>query len=185
LSTPFEAAPLAPMQCPFCHHPETRVVDSRLAQEGEQVRRRRACNQCGERFTTYESAVDLALPRIVKRDASREPFSADKLRGSFMRALEKRPVETASIDEALERIKRRLRASGEREVDARRIGEWAMTELRHLDQVAYIRFASVYREFEDVAAFREEIERLEQEPAAGTEAVQRQLLPLPGVEAGR
>lgn len=170
------------MLCPFCHHADTRVIDSRLANEGEQVRRRRACGGCGERFTTYESAVDLALPRIVKRDASREQFSADKLRGSFMRALEKRPVETEAIDDALERIKRRLRAQGEREVDARRIGEWAMAELRHLDQVAYIRFASVYREFEDVAAFREEIERLEREPGADGASVHRQQLPLPGVE---
>ena len=172
------------MLCPFCHHPETRVIDSRLANEGEQVRRRRECGGCGERFTTYESAVDLALPRVIKRDRSREQFSVEKLRGSFMRALEKRPVETEAIDHALERIKRRLRASGEREVDARRIGEWVMAELRRLDQVAYIRFASVYREFEDVAAFREEIERLESEPEPEPDERGRQQLPLPGVDAG-
>lgn len=170
------------MLCPFCHHGDTRVIDSRLANDGEQVRRRRECAACSERFTTYESAVDLALPRIVKRDRSREQFSVDKLRGSFMRALEKRPVETEAIDHALERIKRRLRAAGEREIDSRQIGEWVMAELRRLDQVAYIRFASVYREFEDVAAFREEIERLENEPDPGEPG--RQQLPLPGVDAG-
>jgi len=169
------------MQCPFCHHADTRVIDSRLANEGEQVRRRRACAACGERFTTYESAVDLALPRIIKRDSSRELFSEDKLRGGFMRALEKRPVATGAIDEALERIKRRLRANGEREIDSHELGEWVMAELKGLDQVAYIRFASVYREFEDVAAFRDEIERLEQEP--DPEMQRRQQLPLPGVDA--
>lgn len=170
------------MQCPFCHHADTRVIDSRLANEGEQVRRRRECMACGERFTTYETATDLALPRIVKRDRSREQFADDKLRAGFMRALEKRPVETDAIDQALARIKRRLRASGEREIDSQQIGEWVMAELRRLDQVAYIRFASVYREFEDVAAFREEIERLEREPDPGESG--RQQLPLPGVDAG-
>lgn len=168
------------MQCPFCHHAETRVVDSRLANEGEQVRRRRACAACGERFTTYESAVDLALPRIVKRDGSRETFSVDKLRAGVMRALEKRPVETQAIDAAVDRIRRRLRATGERELDSRRLGDWVMDELRRLDQVAYIRFASVYREFEDVAAFRQEIERLEQEPPPPDES--RPQLDLPGVD---
>ena len=167
------------MQCPFCHHAETRVIDSRLANEGEQVRRRRACAECGERFTTYESAVDLALPRLVKRDGSRETFSVDKLRAGMMRALEKRPVETVAIDAAVERIRRRLRANGERELDSRRLGDWVMEELRRLDQVAYIRFASVYREFEDVAAFRQEIERLEREP--GPEDEPRPQLDLPGV----
>lgn len=167
------------MQCPFCHHAETRVIDSRLANEGEQVRRRRECAYCGERFTTYESAVDLALPRIVKRDGSRETFSVEKLRAGVMRALEKRPVETVAIDNAVERIRRRLRANGEREIDSRRLGDWVMDELRRLDQVAYIRFASVYREFEDVAAFRQEIERLEREPDPRDET--RPQLGLPGV----
>lgn len=170
------------MQCPFCQHPDTRVIDSRLANDGGQVRRRRECTACSERFTTYESAADLVLPRVVKRDRSREQFSEDKLRAGFTRALEKRPVATGSIDAALERIKRRLRAGGEREVDSRRLGEWVMDELRRLDQVAYIRFASVYREFEDVAAFRDEIERLEREP--DPEEAGRQQLPLPGVDAG-
>lgn len=167
------------MQCPFCYHAETRVIDSRLANEGEQVRRRRECAACGERFTTYESAVDLALPRIVKRDGSRETFSVEKLRAGVMRALEKRPVETSAIDAAVERIRRRLRANGEREIDSRRLGDWVMDELRRLDQVAYIRFASVYREFEDVAAFRQEIERLEREPDPRDEA--RPQLGLPGL----
>lgn len=165
------------MQCPFCHHPDTRVIDSRLAHDGEQVRRRRECAGCSERFTTYEVSTDLAMPRIIKRDRSRELFSDDKLRDGVMRALEKRPVETSAVDAAVERIKRRLRRSSEREVDSRRIGEWVMAELRGLDEVAYIRFASVYREFSDVAAFRDEIERLEREPdpVAG-----RQQLPLLG-----
>lgn len=165
------------MQCPFCQHAETRVIDSRLANEGEQVRRRRECVACGERFTTYETAADLALPRIVKRDRSREQFSDEKLRAGFMRALEKRPVETGAVDKALARIKRHLRECGEREVDSRQLGEWVMNELRGLDQVAYIRFASVYREFSDVSAFRDEIERLEREPDP---AVRRQQLPLLG-----
>lgn len=172
------------MQCPFCNHPDTRVVDSRLANDGEQVRRRRACADCGERFTTYESAVDLALPRIVKRDHSREQFSEEKLRDGVLRALEKRPVATEAVDEALERIKHHLRASGEREIDSRQLGEWVMAELRRLDHVAYIRFASVYREFEDVDAFRDEIERLEREPDPDPADDNRPQLPLPGVDGG-
>lgn len=166
-----------PMQCPFCHHSDTRVIDSRLAQDGEQVRRRRECADCGERFTTYEVAADLAMPRIIKRDRSRELFSDDKLRDGVLRALEKRPVETESVDAAVDRIKRRLRRSSEREVDSRQIGEWVMAELRGLDEVAYIRFASVYREFSDVAAFRDEIDRLEREPDP---ALRRQQIPLLG-----
>jgi transcriptional repressor NrdR len=169
------------MLCPFCHHAETRVIDSRLATEGEQVRRRRECSACQERFTTYEGAVDLALPRLVKRDGSRESFSDDKLRDGVLRALEKRPVRTEAIDRSIEHIRRRLRASGERELDSRRLGDWVMEELRRLDQVAYIRFASVYREFEDVAAFRDEIERLEREPEPP--AAERDQLGLPGVDS--
>lgn len=152
------------MQCPFCKHDETRVIDSRLAHDGDQVRRRRECSACGERFTTYESAVDVALPRVVKRDRSRVLFDPDKLRAGFMRALEKRPVETGAVDAAVDRIERWLRTTSDREVESRRIGDWVMQELRALDQVAYIRFASVYREFSDVAAFRDEIDRLEREP---------------------
>jgi transcriptional repressor NrdR len=136
------------------------------------VRRRRMCVVCKERFTTYESA-ELNLPRIVKRDGSRVPFDGRKLRSGMMRALEKRPVSTEQIDTAMARIQRRLMSSGESEVPALRVGEMVMDELRHLDQVAYVRFASVYRHFEDVAAFREEIDRLERQPTP--EATRQQL----------
>ena len=148
------------MRCPFCTAPDTRVVDSRLSADGAQVRRRRECESCGERFTTYETA-ELSLPRVVKRDGSREPFDEDKLRAGMLRALEKRPVDTEQIEESINRIKHRLRATGEREVVARKIGEWVMDELRNLDEVAFIRFASVYLSFGDVNAFREAIEKLE------------------------
>ncbi|MFP4161919.1 MAG: transcriptional regulator NrdR [Ectothiorhodospira sp.] len=150
------------MKCPFCSAPDTRVVDSRLAGEGDQVRRRRECVVCGERFTTFEGA-ELNLPRVVKQDGGREPFSETKLRAGMMHALEKRPVSTDRIEAALVRIKRRARGQGEREIPARRIGEWVMEELLALDQVAYIRFASVYLSFADVQAFREAVERLEKE----------------------
>jgi len=149
------------MHCPFCSAPDTRVVDSRLSNDGDQVRRRRECVDCGERFTTYESA-ELNLPRIVKHDGRRVPFSEDKLRGGVMRALEKRPVSTEQIEEALNRIRRNLLAAGEREVASARLGDWVMDELLLLDHVAYIRFASVYLDFGDVNAFREAVERLEQ-----------------------
>jgi len=160
------------MRCPFCGDQDTKVIDSRLAGEGDQVRRRRECLSCGERFTTYESA-ELNLPRVIKQDGSRVPFDERKLASGMMRALEKRPVSTESVDAALDRIRRKLIASGEREVPSRRIGEWVMEELRALDQVAYVRFASVYRSFQDVNAFREEIERLERQPTP--EARRRQL----------
>ncbi|MES9956452.1 MAG: transcriptional regulator NrdR [Sedimenticola sp.] len=148
------------MRCPFCGAQDTKVIDSRLFGEGDQVRRRRECTVCKERFTTYETA-ELNLPRVVKQDGSRVPFDGRKLSSGIMRALEKRPVGTEQIDDALNRIRRKILASGEREVDSRQIGEWVMDELRALDQVAYVRFASVYRSFEDVNAFREEIELLE------------------------
>lgn len=138
------------------------MIDSRLFGEGDQVRRRRQCVGCSERFTTYESA-ELNLPRVIKQDGSRVPFDDLKLASGMSRALEKRPVAMGLVDDALNRIRRRLLASGEREVPSRQIGEWVMDELRGLDQVAYVRFASVYRKFEDVNAFREEIERLEEE----------------------
>jgi transcriptional repressor NrdR len=148
------------------------VIDSRLAGEGDQVRRRRECLVCAERFTTYESA-ELNLPRVVKGDGRRVPFDGKKLRVGMMKALEKRPVSTDQVDAAVARITRRLMSSGESEVDSRRIGELVMDELRQLDQVAYVRFASVYRRFEDVRAFREEIERLELQPTP--EALRKQL----------
>ena len=151
------------MRCPFCGAQDTKVIDSRLSGEGDQVRRRRRCSSCKERFTTYESA-ELNLPRVMKRDGSRVPFDGRKMRSGIMRALEKRPVGTAEIEAAVARINRRLISSGEGEVSSRKIGDMVMDELRSLDQVAYVRFASVYRQFEDVDAFREEIERLERQP---------------------
>jgi transcriptional repressor NrdR len=164
------------MRCPFCGAPDTKVIDSRLANDGDMVRRRRECLTCKERFTTYETA-ELVMPRIIKSDGSREDFDEDKLRSGLRRALEKRPVETEAVEAAINRIKRRMRLSGEREVNARQLGEWVMEELRDLDQVAYVRFASVYRSFEDVNAFREEIERLESRPSAELKKHQIPLIP--------
>nr|WP_298415429.1 transcriptional regulator NrdR [uncultured Halomonas sp.] len=151
------------MHCPFCGSQDTRVTDSRLVAEGDQVRRRRQCASCGERFTTYETA-ELIMPRVIKADASREDFNEGKLRAGMLRALEKRPVSAESIEAAVERIRQRLRARGEREIDAREIGGEVMRALKRLDQVAYIRFASVYRRFQDLDEFRAEIDRLAQEP---------------------
>lgn len=167
------------MHCPFCGAADTRVVDSRLAEDGAQVRRRRECPACGERFTTFERA-ELVLPRVVKRDGTREPFKEDKLRSGLLRALEKRPVRIEAVEAAVGRILRRVRATGEREVPTRRIGEWVMDELRDLDQVAYVRFASVYRSFQDVNAFREEVERLQEAVAPGAADGKHQLSLLPG-----
>jgi transcriptional repressor NrdR len=147
------------MHCPFCGHIETKVTDSRLAGEGRQIRRRRECLKCGERFTTFESA-ELLMPMVVKGDRAREAFDEHKLRAGMEKALEKRPVPRAQLDEAVSRIVHRVRGLGDREVPARTIGELVMEELRQLDEVAYVRFASVYRQFEDVEAFHEEIERL-------------------------
>ncbi|MDE2050584.1 MAG: transcriptional regulator NrdR [Gammaproteobacteria bacterium] len=147
------------MYCPFCGHVETKVTDSRLAGEGRQIRRRRECLACGERFTTFETA-ELVMPTIVKGDRSREPFDEGKLRSGMEKALEKRPVPRPQVDEALSRIAHKVRALGDREVASRVIGELVMEELRRLDEVAYVRFASVYRHFEDVEAFHEEIRRL-------------------------
>jgi transcriptional repressor NrdR len=152
------------MYCPFCSAPDTRVIDSRLSNDGGQVRRRRECVSCSERFTTYESA-ELNMPRIVKQDGSRMPFKEEKLSAGVMRALEKRPVNTEQIDAALNRIKHQLLAAGEREVNSATIGNLVMEELLALDQVAYIRFASVYLDFSDINAFRDAIEKLEQSKA--------------------
>lgn len=164
------------MRCPFCGDADTRVIDSRLASEGTQVRRRRECVTCSERFTTYETA-ELIMPRIIKTDGSREPFNEAKLLTGVLRALEKRPVETESIEAAISRIQHRLQACGEREIPSRQIGEWVMDELCSLDQVAYVRFASVYRSFQDVSEFRDAIERLEQEPSPQERRDQIPLLP--------
>ncbi len=142
------------------------MIDSRLSGEGDQVRRRRECTVCKERCTTYETA-ELNLPYLIKRDGSRVPFDGRKVASGIARALEKRPVSTQQVEDALNRIRRRLMATGEREVPTQQVGEWVMEELRELDQVAYVRFASVYRKFEDVNAFREEIALLERQPASG------------------
>jgi len=147
------------MHCPFCGHEETKVNDSRLAGEGRQIRRRRECLKCGERFTTFETA-ELVMPVVVKGDRAREAFDEAKLRAGMEKALEKRPVAREQIDEAVSRIVHQVRSLGDREISARAIGELVMEELRHLDEVAYVRFASVYRQFEDVQAFHDEIERL-------------------------
>lgn len=149
------------MRCPFCSAPETKVIDSRLANEGDMVRRRRECLTCAERFTTFESA-ELVMPRLIKNDGVREPFNEEKLRSGILRALEKRPVSTEAIEAAISHIMHQLRATGDREVKSSILGEWVMDALRDLDEVAYVRFASVYRSFQDVNAFREEIERLQQ-----------------------
>ncbi len=162
------------MFCPFCGAQDTRVIDTRLAAEGHQVRRRRECAACSERFTTFENA-QLVMPAILKRDGNREPFNEAKLRTGMERALYKRPVPAEAVDDAMDHIKHRLRTYGEREVPARTLGAWVMQELRSLDQVAFVRFASVYRQFADVNAFREEIERLQQAPDA---ELRRRQLPL-------
>ncbi len=154
------------MHCPFCGAEDTKVIDSRLVAEGESVRRRRECLTCGERFTTFETA-ELVMPRIVKRDGSREPFDDNKLRRGLTRALEKRPVSVETIDDAITRIMHNLRSTGERELPSRAVGEEVMKELRHIDVVAYVRFASVYRDFQDVSEFQKEIQSLTEEQNPG------------------
>ena len=150
------------MHCPFCQHEDTRVIDSRLSEDGSTVRRRRECPACGERFNTFETA-EIRLPAVIKSDGRREPFDERKLRVSFERALQKRAVGPEAIDTAVRAVLHGLRMGGEREVPSLQVGELVMGELKKLDQVAYVRFASVYRRFEDVQAFREEIERLERD----------------------
>ena len=150
------------MHCPFCKHEDTRVIDSRVSDDGATIRRRRECEACGERFNTFETA-EIKLPSVVKGDGRREAFDEGKLRTGFMRALQKRPVGSEQVDVAVRAVVEELRRSGEREVPSMRVGELVMRELKQLDHVAYVRFASVYRSFEDVQAFREEIERLERD----------------------
>ncbi|HEY5644904.1 MAG TPA: transcriptional regulator NrdR [Pseudomonadales bacterium] len=147
------------MHCPFCGADDTKVIDSRLVAEGDSVRRRRECQACQERFTTFETA-ELVMPRVVKSDGTREPFNEEKLRRGLTRALEKRPVSIEEIESALNHITHRLRSTGERELPSRAIGEEVMQELRKIDAVAYVRFASVYRDFQDVSEFQDEIRRL-------------------------
>lgn len=164
------------MHCPFCGANDTKVIDSRLASEGAMVRRRRECLSCNERFTTFETA-ELVMPRVIKSDGRREPFNEEKLRSGIVRAVEKRPVGTEAIDAAVNRIMKRMRARGERDFSSQVIGHLVMDELRDIDQVAYVRFASVYRSFQDVSAFEEEIERLKKIPSPELKKRQHSLLP--------
>lgn len=147
------------MHCPFCGQNDTKVIDSRLVADGHQVRRRRECGQCKERFTTFEMA-ELVMPRVIKSDGCREPFNEEKISAGLQRALEKRPVSVEQTEQLLAKVKSQLRATGEREVPAKMIGELIMEALKGIDKVAYIRFASVYRSFEDIRQFGEEIARL-------------------------
>lgn len=156
------------MRCPFCSHDDTKVIDSRLVAEGGQVRRRRECLSCAERFTTYESA-ELLMPKVIKTNGSREPFDEDKLRSGVLRALEKRAVSVEKIEAMISDIKRVLQGRGEREVQSLVIGELVMERLKDIDHVAYVRFASVYRSFQDLNEFRAEIDRLSREPVPGNE----------------
>lgn len=160
------------MRCPFCQNDDTRVIDSRLTEDGDAVRRRRSCEACGERFSTIEEA-NLKLPFIVKSNGDREHYDEAKLARGLERALEKRPVESDQIDQILHRIKRNLLTCGEREIEARAIGELVIDELREVDQVAYVRFASVYRSFQDVDAFSEEIKRLQAETVRGRQSTRK------------
>jgi len=147
------------MHCPFCSATSTKVIDSRDAQEGSQVRRRRQCLTCKERFTTYERA-DIALPRIIKSNHERQHFSEKKLQVGLNLALQKRPVSTEQLDNTVLNIRHRLLTCGQREVTSSQLGDWVMEELRQLDHVAYIRFASVYKSYEDIQAFREVLDHL-------------------------
>lgn len=148
------------MHCPFCSAVDTKVIDSRLVGEGSQVRRRRQCLVCHERFTTFEVA-ELVMPRVIKSDEVREPFDEEKLSRGMQKALEKRPVSADAVEQAIISIKSKLRATGEREIPSKQIGNLVMDELKKLDKVAYIRFASVYRSFEDIREFGEEIAKLQ------------------------
>lgn len=163
------------MKCPFCTSDDTRVIDSRLADNGEMVRRRRECQACNERFTTFERS-ELRPPHVIKSDDSREPFDEEKLRQSFRIALQKRPVDIEAVDSAIHKIMRTLTSSGEREISSQHVGELVMKELAKLDEVAYIRFASVYRRFQDLDAFRDEVERLIQQPHPEAQKDQLSLL---------
>ncbi len=151
------------MRCPFCSFEDTKVIDSRLVAEGGQVRRRRECLSCAERFTTFETA-ELLMPRVIKSNGSREPFDEDKLRHGILRAVQKRPVSVEKVEAVIAQIKHQLQATGERELDSRVIGELVMEALKRLDHVAYVRFASVYRSFQDLNEFRAEIDKLAGEP---------------------
>lgn len=148
------------MHCPFCNADDSKVIDSRLVREGCEVRRRRQCSVCNERFTTFEVA-ELIMPNVIKSNKVREPFNDEKLRNGMKRALEKRPVSSDAIEDSVMRIKSKLRATGEREVPTKLIGDFVIEELKNLDKVAYIRFASVYFSFDDIEQFSKEIAKLQ------------------------
>lgn len=150
------------MYCPFCHEIDTKVMDSRLVAEGAQVRRRRECQQCHERFTTFEVA-ELIMPLIIKQDGRRKPFNIDNLRAGMLRALEKRPVSADTLEDAIVAIMQKIRNRGEREIESRQVGEWVMEALYRMDHVAYVRFASVYKRFKDVSEFRQTIDQMNDE----------------------
>jgi transcriptional repressor NrdR len=164
------------VHCPFCNHIDTKVIDSRLAGEGRQVRRRRECLACSERFTTFESP-ELVLPAVSKRDHRREPFDEQKLREGMLAALRKRPVAAEAIEAAIERITHRLQTLGEREIESGFLGDLVMDELHALDEVAYVRFASIYRSFQDITEFQDEINRLRTRPSERVRRTQMSLLP--------
>ena len=153
------------MFCPYCGNQETKVIDSRLAGDGYQIRRRRECLKCTERFTTFESA-ELVLPKLVKRDQSREPFNESKLRNGILTATEKRPISIEVIEELISRVVMKVQKLGEREIQSRKLGEIVMQELREIDEIAFVRYASVYRRFQDVEEFEKEIESLRDTPSA-------------------
>lgn len=163
------------MWCPLCSHENTRVVDSRLTRDGMQIRRRRLCEKCGSRFNTYE-APEIKAPRIIKSDGTREAFSEEKLRTGMLRALEKRPVETRELERTIRALLRQISTVEDSEIPSSLVGEWVMRELSRLDQVAYVRFASVYKRFEDVQAFRDVIERLERSAPGDNDKRQISLL---------
>jgi len=156
------------MFCPFCNADDTKVIDSRLVANGGQVRRRRECGACGERFTTYELA-ELVMPRVIKTDGTRQSLDEDKLRAGLQRALEKRPVSIEQIEVAISEIKHFLQVTGEREIPSQIIGEEVMRQLRELDAVAYVRFASVYRSFQDISEFQAELNRLNEDNSGSTD----------------
>ena len=151
--------PIDPMKCPFCQHDDTQVLDTRVSEEGDAIRRRRRCVACDKRFTTYER-IELSMPFIVKKNGSRTEYESSKLRGSLMLALRKRPVAAEAIDRAVASIEEKLLTSGRREVDTGHVGELVMQELKRLDKVAYVRFASVYRHFRDIGEFMSELKDL-------------------------
>ena len=153
------------MHCPFCHALETKVVDSRLVADGAQVRRRRQCLQCNERFTTFETA-EFIMPTIIKRNGRREAFSIENLRSGMLKALEKRPVSSDELEGALETIQQKIRKTGEREVESMKIGELVMEQLYRLDHVAYVRFASVYKRFQDISEFRQTIDNMKNDESS-------------------